>query len=97
MDSAGWKWSQTNPKSNIVKARQPETAGLLLFLEVSMEKEKTEAISEQKQPDGNFSMKMGRTTYQIGMYFSKTGKPDSSRLAMTAERRYSPPGIVRAC
>ncbi len=39
-----------------------------------MEKEKTEAISEQKQPDGNFSMKMGRTTYQIGMYFSKTGK-----------------------
>jgi hypothetical protein len=39
-----------------------------------MEKEKTEAISEQKQPDGIFSMKMGRTTYQIGMYFSKTGK-----------------------
>lgn len=38
-----------------------------------MEKEKTEAISEQKQPDGSFSMKMGRTTYQIGMYFSKTG------------------------
>jgi len=39
-----------------------------------MEKEKAKVINKQKQPDGSFSMKMGRTTYQIGMYFDKTGK-----------------------
>lgn len=39
-----------------------------------MEKEKKEIIPEQLQPDGNFCMKADRTTYQIGVFFSKTSK-----------------------
>lgn len=39
-----------------------------------MENDKIEVSNEQLQPDGSFSMKMSRTTYQIGIHFSKTSK-----------------------
>lgn len=29
---------------------------------------------EQKQPDGSFTMKVGTTTYQIGVFFNKATK-----------------------
>lgn len=39
-----------------------------------METVKTDFVPEKPQPDGSFFMKADRTTYQIGVFFSKTGK-----------------------
>lgn len=33
-----------------------------------------EAQKQSKQPDGSFTMKMGTTTYQIGVFFNKATK-----------------------
>ncbi|NLT41008.1 MAG: hypothetical protein GXX89_11215 [Clostridiales bacterium] len=41
-----------------------------------METEKKEIIREMPQSDGSFCMKADRTTYQIGVFFNKTGKED---------------------
>ncbi|MCD7884299.1 MAG: transposon-encoded TnpW family protein [Lachnospiraceae bacterium] len=34
----------------------------------------TESRNDRNEPDGSFVMKDGRTTYEIGIFFSKTSK-----------------------
>lgn len=39
-----------------------------------MESINPEIQKQSKQPDGNFTMKRGMTTYQIGLFFNKANK-----------------------
>ncbi|MCD8110655.1 MAG: transposon-encoded TnpW family protein [Clostridiales bacterium] len=39
-----------------------------------MQEKEIAATETQNRPEGGFTMKIGRTTYEIGLHFSKTSK-----------------------
>ncbi|MCD8126826.1 MAG: transposon-encoded TnpW family protein [Clostridiales bacterium] len=39
-----------------------------------MQEKETTATENQNRPDGGFTMKIGRTTFEIGLHFSKTSE-----------------------